>query len=74
MNLTSRILHKIAEESDGKMKIVKVPPDKRPTAESLAKLEREINAQVEANRAMEHKSYINASKKSLVVLINNDNL
>ena len=63
MNLTSRILHKIAEESDGKMKIVKVPPDKRPTAESLAKLEREINAQVEANRAMEYKSYINANKK-----------
>ena len=45
------------------MKIVKVPLDKRPTAESLAKLEREINAQIEANREMEHKSYINASKK-----------
>lgn len=45
------------------MKIVKVPPEKRPTAESLAKLETEINSQIEANRAMEHRSYINASKK-----------
>lgn len=64
MDLTSKILHKVAEESNGKMKIVKVPPKKRPTAESLTKLEREINAQVEANRAMEHRSYINASKKA----------
>lgn len=45
------------------MRIVKVPPEKRPTAESLEKLEREIGAQIDANRAMEHRSYINASKK-----------
>ena len=63
MNSTSKILHEIAEKSNGKMKIVKVPPEKRPTAESLAKLETEINSQIEANRAMEHRSYINASKK-----------
>ncbi len=63
MNSTSKMLHKVAEKSNGKMKIVKVPPEKRPTAESLAKLDREINAQIEANRAMEHRSYINASKK-----------
>ena len=45
------------------MRIVKVPPEKRPTAESLEKLEREIGAQIDVNRAMEHRSYINASKK-----------
>ena len=50
-------------KSNGKMRIVKVPPEKRPTAESLEKLEREIGAQIDANRAMEHRSYINASKK-----------
>lgn len=61
MNLTSKILHKVAEESNGKMKIVKVPHEKWPTAESLAKLETEINSQIEANRAMEHRSYINAN-------------
>lgn len=59
----SKILKKIAEKSNGKMRIVKVPSDKRPTAESLEKLEREIGAQIDANRAMEHRSYINASKK-----------
>ena len=36
----SRILKKVAEKSNGKMRIVKVPPEKRPTAESLEKLER----------------------------------
>lgn len=44
------------------MKIVKVPDDKRPTVESLRKLETEIHTQIEANRAMEYRSYINASK------------
>ena len=64
MDQTTRILKRIAEESNGKMKIVKVPPEKRPTAESLEKLEREISAGIEANKAMEHRSYINASKNS----------
>lgn len=64
MDLTSKILHKVAEKSNGKMRIVKVPLEKRPTAESLAKLEREIKAQVRANEAMEHRSYINANKKA----------
>lgn len=62
MNLTSKILHKLAKKSNGKIRIVKVPTERRPTAESLKELEKEINAQLEANRAMEHKSYINASK------------
>ena len=40
MNYTSKILKKIAEDSNGKMRIVKVPIEKRPTADSLKKLER----------------------------------
>ncbi len=64
MDQTTKLLKRIAEESNGKMKIVKVPPEKRPTSESLEKLEREISAGIEANKAMEHRSYINASKKS----------
>ena len=65
----SRILKKVAEKSNGKMRIVKVPPEKRPTAESLEKLEREIGAQIDVNRAMEHRSYINASKKIVEAII-----
>lgn len=63
MNTISRILHRIAEKSNGKVRIVKVPPERRPTAESLKKLEREIGAQIDANDAMRHRSYIEASKK-----------
>lgn len=62
MNSTSRILHKIAEKSKGEMRIVKVPKEKRPTAESLARLDREIKSQIDANDAMRYRSYINASK------------
>lgn len=62
MNLISRMLHKIAEKSNGEICIEKVPPEKRPTSESLEELEKEINAQIEANRAMEYRSYINAGK------------
>lgn len=63
MNSTSRILHKIAEKSDGKMRIEKVPKERRPTAESLARRDREIKSQIDANDAMRYRSYINASKK-----------
>lgn len=63
MNSTSRILHKIAEKSNGKMRIEKVPKERRHTAESLARSDREIKAQLDANDAMRHRSYINASKK-----------
>lgn len=60
---TNKMLKKLAERSNGKIRIVKIPPEKRPTAESLKKLDREIKAQIDVNRAMEHRSYINASKK-----------
>lgn len=63
MNSTSKILHKIAKESNGEMRIVKVPKERRPTAELLAHLDREIKAQIDANDAMRYRSYINASKK-----------
>lgn len=63
MSTIIEILHRIAEKSNGKMRVVKVPPERRPTAESLEKLEREIGAQLDANAAMRHRSYINASKK-----------
>ena len=40
------VLKKEAEKSGGKVRVVKVPPERRPTAESLAKLEAEISAQI----------------------------
>lgn len=63
MNATSKILRKLAEKSNGKMQVVKVPMEKRPTAESLTKLETEISAQIETNEAMRYRSFVNASKK-----------
>ena len=63
MNITSKMLKKLAERSNGKIRIVKTPPEKRPTAESMKKLDMEIKAQIDANRAMEQKSYIIASNK-----------
>ena len=58
------MLHKLAERSNGQMQITKVPLDKRPTAESLESLEREISAQVSINEAMRQRSYINAGLRS----------
>ncbi len=60
----SRILTKEMEKSGGKAKLVKVPASKRPTAESLRKLEREISAQISANEAMRSRSMQNASRMS----------
>lgn len=60
----SRILAKVAEQSNGKMVIKKVPPEMRPTAEGIAKLDREINAQIDRNNYMAFKSVIEASKTS----------
>ena len=56
-------LKKEAEKSGGKVRVVKVPPERRPTAESLAKLEAEISAQIRVNEEMRRRSYIEASKK-----------
>ncbi len=58
----SRVLAKVAEQSNGKMVIKKVPPEKRPTSEGLAKLDREIKSQIDRNNYMAFKSVIEASK------------
>ncbi len=58
----SKVIAKIAKQSNGEMVIKKVPPEKRPTAEGLAKLDREIKAQVERNNYMAFRSVIEASK------------
>ena len=58
------MLQKIADKSNGQMRITEVPLDKRPTAESLESLEREISAQVSINDAMRQRSYMNAGLRS----------
>ena len=63
MNSIEKVLQKITDRSNGKMRIIQVPDYRKPTTESLRRLEAEIYAQVEANRAMEHRSFINASKR-----------
>lgn len=60
----SRILNKEMNKSGGSARLVKVPSNRRPTSESLEKLEREISAQVIANEAMRSRSMQNASKMS----------
>lgn len=60
----SRILNKEMNKSGGSARLVKVPADRRPTAESLKKLEREISAQITANEAMRSRSIYNAGKVS----------
>ena len=57
------VLEKEVEKSGGKVRVVKVPPERRPTAESLSKLETEISAQIRVNEEMRRRSYIEASKK-----------
>lgn len=59
-----RILAKQMEKSGGKARLVKVPSARRPTAETLIKLEREIAAQVSANDVMRSRSMQSASKRS----------
>ncbi len=63
MSIISRMLKRVAKESNGEIRIVKVPPEKRPTAESLKNLDRQIKAQTDSIRDMEHRSYVNSSKK-----------
>lgn len=56
------ILKKELEKSGGKARLVKVPANRRPTAESLRELDREISSQIEANEAMRKRSVEKASK------------
>ena len=63
MNLRN-ILAKEISKSGGKARIVKVPEDRRPTAMSLKKLDKEIAAQISANDAMRSRSMQRASRLS----------
>lgn len=53
------------KKSGGHVKMVSVPKNKRPTAVSIKKLDREIAVQVSANRAMSNRSMLYASKTPL---------
>ncbi len=64
MNI-SRIIAKEMEKSAGKVRIVKVPSNRKPTAESLLKLEREISAQISANEVMRSNSLHKAAQMTL---------
>lgn len=64
MNFTRMLKRELEKGNDG-IKIVEVPEEKRPKAKDLAKLDKEIKAQIDAISAMEYRSYINASKDFL---------
>lgn len=51
-----RVMAKEMAKSNGSARMVKVPADRRPTVDSLRKLEREISAQVNANEIMRSRS------------------
>ena len=56
---------KAMERSGGKVRVIPVPADKGPDAESSKKkLEREIAAQIDANEAMRNRSIQNADKRT----------
>ena len=58
------ILAKEMSKSNGEAELLKVPANRRPTAASLRKLEREISSQISANDAMRSRSMQRASKMS----------
>ena len=60
----SRVLAREMEKSGGVVRVVKVPNERRPTAESLRTLERQISAQLDANEAMRNRSMCKAAQKS----------
>lgn len=63
MNM-SKVLKGALERNGGGAELVRVPNDRRPTAEGLRKLEREISAQITANEVMRSKSMQRASRLS----------
>ena len=52
----SNILRYEMEKSCGSVRVVKVPKERRPTAESLYKLEHRISAQIDENYAYRYRS------------------
>lgn len=61
----NRMIEREMSKSAGRVKIIEVPDSKKPTADSLKKLDREIAAQVSANEAMSNRSMLFASKMPL---------
>lgn len=62
MRIDRVIEREMNEKGNGDVKVIKVPPEKKPTAESLFKLDREIKSQIDANNAMVDKSIILAKQ------------
>lgn len=60
----SRILANEMKKSGGTARVVTVPTSRRPTAESLCNLEREVSAQINANEVMRSKSMHKAAQVS----------
>ena len=58
MSDTAKIIKKEMEKSNACARMVKVPPEKRPTIESTKKMQREVNAQIDANHIMRENSRI----------------
>lgn len=61
----SKVIEKEMQKSGGRVRVIKVPAERRPTAAALKKLEREIASQVSANEAMSNRSMLYASKGAL---------
>ena len=62
MDLAERFFRELEAISDGELKVVELPDDMKPTAEGLERLDEEIRIKVQANQAIENRSYIYASK------------
>lgn len=51
MSNTAKIIKKELAKSGGTARMVKVPPERRPTIETIKKIQREINAQINVKRS-----------------------
>lgn len=61
----NRMIKNEMNKSGGRVRIVQVPMEKRPTGESVKRIDREIAAQVSANEAMSNRSMLYASRMPL---------
>lgn len=62
MNI-NRIIENEMKKSNGKVRIVKVPKEKKPKVEDLIKIEKEIKAHLDANEAMMERTWKYANNK-----------
>ena len=58
MSSVRKIIAKEMDKSAGKAKMVKVPPERKPTTESAERLEREIESQLIDNEIMRRRSQL----------------